>query len=240
MNNSHKLISTFIVFLAFSIIILPFGGTISFAQETKTQQEQAETSTKSASLENIKKIIKDNLTSGAVRGAIDNLLNRKVAMYGEVNRVTDETITITNRLGTRIVPMNDVLVVTRDEKPIQTSEIAVENWVTILGRIKDDNFSPVFMYFYTESLLPKPQYVDIGTITELTRNTITISPRSGEGEKTIKILTSTDFEDMDGIEITLSDLSEDITVLVSGNTTESDEVEALTVRSLAPVPESDE
>lgn len=239
MNNSQKLKLALVVFVTLALTAVPLGNTISYAQETETQQEE-ETSTQSASLESIKKIIKDNLSSGAVRGAIDNLLNRKVAMYGEVNRVTDETITITSRLGTRIVPINEVLTVSRDEKPIQTSEIAVENWVTILGRIKDDNFSPVFLYLYSESLLPKPQYVDIGTITEITRNTITISPRSGEEEKTIKILTSTDFEDIDGVEITLNDLSKDITVLVSGNTTESDDIDALTVRSLATMAESDE
>lgn len=198
---------------------------------------QSEESTQSASLENIKKIIKENLSNGAVRGAIDNLLNRKTAIMGEVSRVTDETMTITSALGTRIIPIDKTLLITKEGKEIQSSEIAIENWVTVLGKIKDDNFSPVFLYVYTESLLPKNQYVDIGTITDITRTTLTIIPRSGQDEKIVTILNSTNFEDLNGVEISINDLSEDITVLVSGHETDS-KIEALTIRSLAPLAES--
>lgn len=208
-----------------------------YAQETNTKNE----ATQSASFENIKQIIKENIANSKVKGAIDNLLNRKIAIIGQVSRITDETVTITNRLGTRIIPLEDAISILKDGKPIQSSEIAVENWVTVLGKIKDDDFSPVFVYVYTKSLLPKTQFVRIGTITQLTRNSITITPRSGEADTIITITQTTDFEDLSGAEITLADLSEDLTVLVSGVEAES-KVEATTIRSLAPITnaESDE
>ncbi|GIK83487.1 MAG: hypothetical protein BroJett025_01090 [Patescibacteria group bacterium] len=211
-----------------SIVSIPV-----FAQETEDE------STQSASFENIKKIIKENIENSKVKGAIDNLLNRKVALFGQIIRVTGETITITNRLGSRIIPLDETLTITRDGKLIKSEDIAVENWVTILGRIKDDDFSPVFLYVYTKSLLPKPQYVRIGTITAVTKNSITIKPRSDEAETTISIVKTTEFEDLTGTEISFSDLSEDLTVLVSGYNIES-KIEASTIRSLAPLAESDE
>jgi hypothetical protein len=230
MKNNLKLILAMLVMLGLGIFL---------SSATVRAQETQEEATQSASFENIKKIIKENIENSKVKGAIDNLLNRKIAMLGQVSRVTDETITITNRLGTRIIPIEKGLEITRDGKPIKLSDIAVENWVTILGRIKEDSFSPVFMYVSITSPLPKTQYVTIGTITATTRNSITINPRTGGEEKIVNIVKDTDFEDLDGTEIELTNLSEDLTVLVSGYEVNS-KIEAATIRSLAPVSESGE
>ena len=219
-----------------TLACLLFVSTLALSNVRSAVYAQEKESTQSASLENIKKIIKENISKGTVRGAIDNLLNRRTAIIGEVTRVTDETITITNATGTRIIPTDQTLLITREEKEIQKSEIAVENWATVLGKLTDDTFSPVFLYIHTKSILPKTQYVTIGTITEITKNTITLIPRSQPEEKTITIVTTTDFETLDGSPAALKDLSEDITVLVSGYETDS-KIEAATIRSLAPVVE---
>ncbi len=232
MNKNTKLKTVITTFMLLSTVALALG-TVSFAVEPTDE------ATGSASFENIKKIIKENIENSKVKGAIDNLLNRKIALLGEVSRVTDETITITNRLGTRIIPLAESLSITRDGKEIKVTDIAVENWVTILGKIKDDDFSPVFMFVSAKSLQPKTQYVNIGTITKITKTSISIEPRSGEGEKEIFVTKTTDFEDLTGVKILLTDLSEDITVLVSGQENET-KIEATTIRSLAPLTESDE
>lgn len=232
MNKNFKIKTILTSFIIICFIALSFAN-------TSHAQEETEESSKSASLESIKQIIKDNLSSGAVQGAIDNLLNKKTATIGEVTRVTDETITISDRSGIRIIPVQDTHSISKANKEIEVSDIAVENWVTVLGKIKDDNFSPVFIYVYTKSLQPKTQFVDIGTITEITKNTITITPRSGESEKTVSILNSTDFEDLNGVEISLNDLEKDLTVLISGHE-ENDKISASTIRSLAPIAESPE
>ncbi len=235
MNNTKIKISISTLILlnvvAFSLIKPCFavGATVEIPEDDATQ---------SASFENIKKIIKENIANSKVRGAIDNLLNRKVALLGEVSRVTDETITISNRLGTKIIPLAENLSISRDGKEVKVADIAVENWVTILGRIKNDDFSPSFIMVSTESLQPKTQYIKIGTITKVSKTSITIKPRSDETEKEIFVTKTTSFEDLNGVEMKLTDLSQDITVLVSGHDTQA-KVEATTIRSLAPLNESD-
>ncbi len=237
MNNIKlKIILSTVILL--NILVLSLGTPI-LAVETTTTKTPDDEATQSASLENIKKIIKDNIENSKVKGAIDNLLNRKVALLGEVTRVTDETITISNRLGTRIIPLAANLSITKDGKEIKVTDIAVENWVTILGKIKDDDFSPSFIFVSTESLQPKTQYIKIGTITKVSKTSITIKPRSDETEKEIFVTKTTSFEDLNGVAMKLTDLSEDITVLVSGHETET-KVEATTIRSLAPITESNE
>jgi hypothetical protein len=233
MNNTFKFKSILTSFLIICVLTLTLAHT-SYAQEADKE------SSNSASMDSIKKIIKDNLSSGVVQGAIDNLLNKKIATIGEVTRVTDETITINDRSGVRIIPIQDTHSISKADKEIEVSDIAVENWVTVLGKLKDDNFSPVFIYVHTKSLLPKRQVVYIGTITDITKNTIKINPRSGEKETTINILKSTDFEDLNGVEVSLSDLEEDITILVSGHNDDDDEISALTIKSLAPIADSPE
>lgn len=231
-KKSTLLIPLFSLLLLSAVSFVQPNNLVVHAQET----EQTETASGSATFENIKKIIKENIENSKVKGAIDNLLNRRVALIGEVSRVTGETITITNRLGTRIIPISEAIAITKAGKSVEISDIAVENWVTVLGRTVDDTFSPVFVDISTESLRPKPQYVGIGTITEITNTTLTILPRSGESEKTIKLVRNTTYEDQAGEEINLSQLTEDITVLVTGFELESG-VEALTVRSLATISE---
>jgi hypothetical protein len=227
---------TLLFILSFTLLTCALAPSAIHAQAlTDSETEEA---SGSSSIESIKKIIKENLNSGLVQGAIENLINRKVAMIGEVSRVTDETITLTNRLGTRIIPVSDVLSITKDGKDLSVTDIAVENWILVLGKIKDDNFTPIFIEVSAKSFRPKNQFVTIGTVTDITATTITIDPRSSDSEKEIKLVKGTTFEGVDGEEINKSLLSEDITVLISGYI-EDESMEAATVHSLAVI-ETDE
>jgi len=222
MNNIFKITTIFFL----SIIL--FGsslsmGSLSFAQEA------------SDSAKNEKKLdIKKLLSVTGVKNVLGLSSEKKEALIGEVTRVTDETVTINSRQGTRIIPLENTQSITKDDKEIKITDIAVENWVTVLGKIVDDNFTPIFLNVYSKSILPKNQYVSIGTITDITKNTITITPRSGSDDETINILNTTDFEDINGSQISLNDFEEDITILVSG-TEEESKIEALTIRSLVPI-----
>lgn len=206
---------------------------MSIYAQTNADSETQEASD-SSSIENIKKIIKDNLNSGLVRGTIDNLMNRKVALIGKVDRVTDETITVTNRLGTRIIPVTNVLSLTKDASDIKITDVAVENWILVLGKIADDTFTPVFIEVYEETLRPKEQFVSIGTVTQISANTITIDPRNSNSEEEISLVKTTTYENSNGEEINKSLITEDITVLVTGYLDNGD-MQAATVHSLAVI-----
>lgn len=224
MKKLHQILLLF--FIALFLAVIP----------TYAQEEETSEATNSASFENIKQIIKENLENNKVKGAIDNLLNRKQAYIGEVTRVTDETITISNRLGSQIVPITEAFSITKDGDPIEISDIAVENWVLVLGRIVDDTFSPLFIEVSTKTLRPKNQFVTIGTITEIGKSSITIQPRSGASTLSVDLKSTTEYQNFDGSELDLSDFTEDITVLITGFETD-DEPEAATVHSVADINE---
>jgi len=228
-----------LLFLMFFSIIAIYGKTpLALAQQENDSliQEDADASnsaTTSGSI--IKKIIKDNLANDKVKGAIDNLLNRKIAMIGQLSRITDETITIKNLAGTKILALDNNPKIIKDKKTIDIDKVEVENWVMVLGKLKDDNFSPDFIYVYTKTLRPKNQVILIGTITSITNSTITIKPRSGDQEETLNLTNNTKFRDSAGKESTFNNFSEDINVLVIG-LEDNDSKTATTIRSLAPLP----
>lgn len=224
-----------LLFSSFLAIGTPVVST--FAQtateEAQADQEATDSSSTSDSINDIKKIIKENIENSKVKGAIDNLLNRKIAILGQVTRITDETITIENIDGTRILPLDDEPEITKDGDQIDVDKVEVENWVLALGNLKEDNFSPRFIEVSTDTLRPKNQMVMIGTISEIGLKQITIIPRSEESEKTLTVSTSTVFQDFDGEEVSLSDFEEDFNVLVTGFVDDEGDVTIATLKSLA-------
>lgn len=218
MNNLKKLLILIIIGLAV------FGPTlVVFAQE-KTDEA-------TSSSESIKEIMK-NADLKKVNGAINNLLNKKVAMIGEVARITDESITITNILGTRILALNNNPKIIKNKEIIGVEKVEVENWVMVLGKLEEDNFSPHFIYVSTETLRPKNQEVIMGTITSISNSELKISNRSGNEEQTLKLSKNTNYQNSNGEEVSASNFSKDLNVLVTAFIDDSSTTVA-TLRSLA-------
>ncbi len=213
------------------LLISIFSLSISNANSSVFAQVSDEDSTSSS--ESIKDIMK-NADLEKVNGAINNLLNKKVAMIGEVTRITDEAITITNISGTKILPLNNNPRIIKGTQEIGVEKIEVENWVMVLGRQDGDDFSPNFIYVYSESLRPKNQEVIIGTISSITKTELKITTRSNSEERTLKLSKNTTFEDSNGEEARQLDFSEDINVLITGFKDE-DSTTINTLRSLAPL-----
>ncbi|MBU0975062.1 hypothetical protein KKD03_05180 [Patescibacteria group bacterium] len=192
-----------------------------------------ETNEATNSSESLKDIMK-NADLEKVNGAINNLLNKKMAMIGEVTRITDESITITNTSGIKILALNNNSKIIKSSKEIAVEKIEVENWVMVLGKIEDDEFTPHFIYVSTKTLRPKTQEVMIGTIASISAFEVKISTRSGDEEKILKLSKDTNYQDSDGEEASASNFSKDINVLVTG-VNDDISTTALTLRSLAPL-----
>jgi len=175
-----------------------------------------------------------NADLGKVNGAINNLLNKKVAMIGEVTRITDESITITNLSGIKILDLSNNPKIIKDSKEIAVDKIEVENWVTVLGQVEDDEFISRLIYVSATTLRPKTQEVMIGTITSITNSEVKVRTRSRDEEKTLKLSKSTSYQDSDGEKANINSFSKDINILVTGTNNEISTT-ALTLRSLAPL-----
>lgn len=192
-----------------------------------------ETYEATSSSESLKDIMK-NADLGKVNGAINNLLNKKVAMIGEVTRITDESITITNLSGIKILDLSNNPKIIKGSEEIAVDKIEVENWVTVLGQVEDDKFVSHFIYVSATTLRPKAQEVMIGTITSITNSEVKVRTRSGDEEKTLKLSKFTSYQDSDGEDVYANSFSKDINILITGTNDEINTT-ALTLRSLAPL-----
>jgi len=216
--NTLKNLSILLVLFAFIALAptLPIHAQGENNSETEEVINDTDSPTASESIKDIKKIIKENIENNKVKGAINNLLNRKIAMIGQITRITDDAITIKNISGTKILALDSNPKITKDNKVIDVERIEVENWTMVLGKLKDDNFSPHFIFIFSKTLRPKTQVVLIGTITSISKSEIKITPRSGNEETILKLSTNTNYQDYDGEKASLNNFSEDINVLITG------------------------
>ncbi len=192
--------------------------------------------------ENVKKRVIEN-AAAQIRGAIDSIVIGKKAVIGEVIRVTGETITIKNNNGQSIIPISKDTKLVRGNSEIKIDDIAVGSWATVMGAPeKEISFQPSYVLVSTTSLLPKQQLIVLGSIKEITRNSIIVQPRNNENEVEISIVAATDFQDSSGQEIRLADFEEDMAVLLTGFAaeTENGKPVASTIRSLAQLSQEDE
>lgn len=182
----------------------------------------------------IKKISEENRDK--IKGALDQLQQKKQAIAGTVQRVSEEAVTIKGAQGTTIITVSDTLSFLKKDKEIELSDIAVDNWVTALGSLIDDALVVEVILVSEQSIKPKNDKIDIGTLTELTGDTIVISSRKDQSDITYSITKTTVFKDPQGEQVDQDLLTEDLTVVVIGYADET-ESKATTIQSLAPLEE---
>lgn len=208
-NNISKIV------LAITLIITLSLGMISIVQAEESVVLDASLSSKTTQKlkERIEKIVEEK--KDQIKGIIDNLDSSKQGFIGEVARISEEAITVKTNTSTRILPITEDVELLEDGKEIELSDIAVENWLVVLGIIEDDNFTPIRILVSEESLRPLPSYITLGSIKSLEKNELTIVPRSGEEEEIPVTLNSdTLFEDLNGEEIDRTDIEEETQALI--------------------------
>ncbi len=222
----------------FAIMVL-IGGLLPVRAATPTPSPSPDTEdavldvNAKQTIEEIKKRIEKNRSK--VQGTIDDLLQKRRGFIGEVLRVTGESITVENADGTTIIALSQGVTVTKDDEAIQVDDIAVGNWAIVMGSVQDDvSIEPQFVEIYEETLQPEPKTVELGTITNINASEITLTSRSTGEKLVIELSTSTEYQNADGTEISRTDFEEDMNCLITGTISDGS-IEALTVRSLAPL-----
>lgn len=212
-----------------------------------SKQLSGETSTDSATedkqtIDTIKKRLEKVVEQERVQGDVD-VQPRKYGFVGEVVRVSEETITISNHTSTTIIPLKEVVIL-RGRKQIELSEVTVGAWTTVMGYMDGENtFQPKALVVSAESLRPAPKIVRLGTVIRIDAKTIEVNPRSSKlDEQTFLLNSKTIYQDADGSAATRFEFETDSAVLVVGQETESAagvmEKTAAVVRSLAPLEKS--
>lgn len=197
--------------------------------QTETLEETAENA-----IEEIKKRIEKN--TQMVKGAISSALGRSHGVIGEVLRINDGVLTFKNQQGTTILPISESEVVINKKDTITPlTDIAVGEWVTVLGYRTGDTFTPRFISVSETSLRPKTQVVLLGIIEEISSRSIVIRDRATGELKTFSSSKTSKFEDVDGEKAAVTDFDVDVNVLAIGFDDEDTEYELTTLRSLAPL-----
>lgn len=198
------------------------------AGETSNSKDQLESPPDSTIKDNIKELVKE-----AASKNINAVEGEKKAIIGEVLRITDDALTVRTNDGQQIFPLNGA-VITKNDEIIDVGEIAVDNWVTILGTISDKTIVPNFIFVSTKSYRGEPQIVVTGTVTQISKTSVTISPRDGSESKTLTVGSTTAILDSDGKEAEWSDFELEMSLLVVGFEKEDGLNRASTIKSLAP------
>ena len=206
------------------------------AKEVETDVDETLEKTAESAIQEIKKRIEEN--TGKVKGALDKMLNSRFAMVGEVQRLNENALTIQNTQGITILAIDEAYPnITKDDAAIELGDIAVGNWVTVLGYKEGESFTPRIISVSEDTLRPPPQIVVLGTVTEISSKAVTIIDRATSEERSFVISTSSDIEDQAGEPAKTANILEDMTVLISATANE-DTTEIVTLRSLVPLDES--
>lgn len=186
--------------------------------------------------ERIEKIVDEKRDQ--IEGALDELGHKRKGFIGEIQRVSAETITLKTNKGTQIIPLSDQVSITKAGKDLAVDGIVVGDWAIIIGLNQDDQFQPERMLVSSATLRPKPQFVAVGTISAISRNSLKLQPRSGDNPVDINLVRQTQYQDAEGNSLVIGDLEKELQVLVVG-VTEDEETEAIIIRTLGPVSDSD-
>jgi ribosome maturation factor RimP len=201
--------------------------------------------------EQINKVIKEKKEQ--VKNKIKDLSQHKRGFVGQIDRVSEEAITVRHRSGSQVIPLEKSLLLVKnkaeEQESITVDDLAVDAWTAVLGYQIEDDFEPIKVIVSEERLAPQPQKVAIGSVVSISNDELVLKTRKDEVEISFQLNQTTNYQDLAGNEITHDDLFEDVQCLVagykdSGDDNDADEAEseatetanhALLVKSLAPV-----
>ncbi|MFZ5376772.1 MAG: hypothetical protein ACOZAN_03860 [Patescibacteria group bacterium] len=195
---------------------------------TEAQEKEQEATQKLK--ERIEKIVEEKKEQ--IDSAIKEKTYQKRGFIGEIQRVTKETITIRNQKGTQIIALNNSVVFFKDKKTITIDKVAVGDWVVVLGWIEEDSFSPKRIIVYSESLRPDSFSVQLGTINNITKNSLDFITRRESETIQYTLNKKTEYQDYSGKTTSVTAFEKNTQALLIGYQDQDSKIAAV-IRSLA-------
>lgn len=210
--------------LTASILILTIAQPVLAQEATQSSSKDEEVKI------NLKKIIQEASKNPNVQKVLGELSQSKRGFIGQVNRVTEESLTLTNSKGTEIIAFDETVTLLKNNQEISIDEVAVDDWLVVMGLMIDDAFVPKRILVSSESIRPQNHLITMGTIVEQTSKEITVLSRKDEEIK-FAISSKTEYQDHDGEVAVSNDFVDDFQVLIVANEDE-DGKNANVIRSL--------
>ena len=191
------------------------------ADDTEIESEASPSTTQALKDRIEKKAEEDLIDTQQTNNQTDQ---KKKAIVGQIERVSEESLTLLNSKGTQIIPVDEATQVTKAGKTIELADIAIEESAIVLGFVQEESFQPMKIIITEEKLLPNPQKIIIGSLVKISSSQLIICSRGTQEEIAFNLTASTRFEDGAGGEISRSALFEEVQLLVAGSfTTEVDD-----------------
>lgn len=172
-----------------------------------------------------------------IAGALDELAGQRRGFIGEVQRVSSETLTLKTNKGTQIIPLSATTSISKANKQIAVDDIAVGDWAIVIGSLQDDALVLDRLLISSASLRPRDQEIVLGTVTTITRTTVTAQPRSQEATVQFNIVRDTQYEDIEGNPIKVTDVKAEKQALIVGLNGDKG-IDAQVIRILEPIANS--
>lgn len=216
--------------IAFSLVLFVLPNSVLAVTSTGSATVSEDEASNTSTIDNIKKVIQEKKTELSTVGAN---LRMKRAFLAKVTRVSEETLTITNYAGSRIIPLDEAVIIEKNNKEIKIDEVAIDTWVAIQGDLVDDNLKILKIIAYDKDFTPKQKVISIGSITSLGRNDLKFQARSGENEFNFSLNKDTVYQDVNGEKVAWSDFYEDLQCIVVAFADKNGNYSVSTIRALS-------
>ena len=227
MNKKNLLLAlAFVLFLLPARLVFAQSNVASNSSGSAVQEQENANST----INNIKKVIQEKKTELGTVGA--NLRSER-AYLAKILRVSEETLTVNNYSGNKIIPLEETVLIQKDNETIKIDQIAVDDWVGIQGEMVNDNLKIKKVSVYEHNFSPKEKTISLGSIATLGKNDLKFNPRSGDKELNLSFDKNTKFENYLGEAAKLTDFYEDIQCLVVAFADKNGNYVISTIRALS-------
>jgi hypothetical protein len=214
--------------LTFALLLLPVRLVFAQTPSGATQSDQVEDP--NSTINNIKKVIQEKKTE---LGSASANLRSERAYLAKVLRVSEETLTVSNYSGNKIIPLEEGVQIKKGLKDVTVEEIAVDDYVGVYGEMVNDNLKIKRITVYEKDFSPKDKLITIGSISSLGKTDLKIKPRSGDQELNVSFSKTTSFQDYQGEDAKLTDFYEDLQCIIVAFADKNGNYVVSTIRALS-------
>lgn len=210
LNNNQVRHKNLFLLIVFSLFLLSTSLVFAISSSDSAQQKE-EADESNVVLDQVFKVTQKKAIELGTAGA--NLRTQR-AYLAKVIRVSEETLTVSNYTGNKIVPLSEDVVIQKKGKDIKVDKIVIDNWVGIYSDMVDNNLKIKKIIVYEKDFTPKNKIITIGSITDIGKSDLEIAPRA-EGENLhFSFAKNTNFQDYKGEAVKLTDFYEDLQCLI--------------------------
>lgn len=137
----------------------------------------------------------------------------KRGFVAHIKRVSEESITVETRQGPLIIPLNDNLVILDGNSEADSEDLEIDMEVTVMGLQNGENFEAKRMLIHEDPLVSEERFIEIGTLTAIDRQSVTIQTRQGE-EKIYALNRTIAYEDNAGQTLRVNQIEEDQSIVI--------------------------